>query len=410
MAVTYVAGAVANNGQTVGTNTAAFTVPASAQAGDTAIVSLQQNSGSATFTPPSGWTRLSGPDYTNSNIATVVYAKDLVAGDLGGTASFTSSVSARLPGIMDVFRGTATSLASLTYAQLTAAGTTLTSPTITTTAAGTGIYNIWGPRSGFAAPSPTITVPANHTAVSVSASQFATAPNAGMQGSYLTTPGAAGSYGGQTATSSGSVTANNYTIALPASTVTGTLNTSGSGSAGFTQSAMTVTGASATMSGSNTLGLSGSPTMPGSLGVSGSSSLSLLGSPAMSGAMATSGSATVSFTQPVGGSLALTGAGALSLSGVGQLYIFAGPSIYEYAPFQPFTARWSRLVFEIAYGQTVWRAADGTWHQQYAPTADQLAGALAVYPGGRVYHLTDQQLADLTAGGYGGYITLENMP
>jgi hypothetical protein len=84
-------------------------------------------------------------------------------------------------------------------------------------------------------------------------------------------------------------------------------------------------------------------------------------------------------------------------------YVFTGPVTYEYRPMQLYPP--SRLVSQIPFGHTVWRDTAGTWHDQYAPGLDQLAGATDVYGGGRVYTLTDAQRAALIAGGYGAYIT-----
>lgn len=83
--------------------------------------------------------------------------------------------------------------------------------------------------------------------------------------------------------------------------------------------------------------------------------------------------------------------------------IFTGPVFVETRPFQS-AALWSRLAQQITYGMSVWRDAGGTWHQQYGPSPEQLAGATAVYAGGRRHTLTAQQAADLTAGGFGALI------
>ena len=84
------------------------------------------------------------------------------------------------------------------------------------------------------------------------------------------------------------------------------------------------------------------------------------------------------------------------------MYVFVGPVQYDYLPFQ-YTPP-TRLTYSIPYGQTGWRDAAGVWHQKYAPGLLELDGATAVYGGGRVWPLTDQQAADLTAGGFGAYI------
>jgi hypothetical protein len=84
-------------------------------------------------------------------------------------------------------------------------------------------------------------------------------------------------------------------------------------------------------------------------------------------------------------------------------YVFVGPSFLDWRPFEFFSRL--RLSYATPLGMTVWRDATGTWQQKFAPTLDDLAGATVVYGGGRQWPLNDQQAADLTAGGYGAYIT-----
>lgn len=216
MAVAYRAGAVANDGQTTNVTTVNVTIPASAQVGDVAMFVMAQNTGSAVFTGPAGWTSVSGPDDNNTTLRSQVWAKQLGAGEAGTTAAFTSSASARLPGALSVFSGVDYAALSDAVASLTTAGTTHTSPPVTTSAAGVGIVSFWVLRSAAAAPSPTVTLPGTHTADSLTRTAFTASPNYTIQASHLTTPGAAGNYGGLTATSSLAATSNVYTIALPA--------------------------------------------------------------------------------------------------------------------------------------------------------------------------------------------------
>lgn len=423
MAVSYRAGAVANNGQTSSSANFPFTIPLSAVVGDTMLVILDQNQGSRVYTAPTpasgpAWVELLGPDTNGAtyNMTTAIFVKDVVSGEPGTTVTFTSNGSSRGDGSMGVFTGTSAAQAFATGpAQVTTPGTTLTSPAITTTVANTMVVTLWALKA-ISSVSPTLSTPTGYTAGSgsTSATNYGSSPttsgNYTTEVFYQTTPGAAGSYGGDSSTASAAAVSNVYSVGLPPLSSNGTLALSGSGSMASTPTSMTVA-APQSLSGSGALNLAGSPAMPGSMSLSGSDSgLSLAGSPRITGQLGTSGSTSLGLATPVGGVLSLTGASQLVMSsGTGQLYVFNGPVFYEYAPFQMF-AHWSRLVFEIAYGETVWRDSTGTWHQQYAPTSDQLAGALAVYAGGRRYHLTDQQLADLTAGGYGGYITLENIP
>lgn len=60
-----------------------------------------------------------------------------------------------------------------------------------------------------------------------------------------------------------------------------------------------------------------------------------------------------------------------------------------------------------ALGLSVWRTG-GVWHQGFIPTAEQVAASDRFYGGGRIHELTQAEVDDLTAGGYGAYITEEN--
>lgn len=220
MAVTYRAGATANDGQTSTGSSAAVVIPATAQIGDVALFCMVQNSGSSLFTAPAGWTLKRGPDTINSNLRTAIWVKQLVSGEPGSTVTFTSNVGARLPGAMVVFAGTSAALASaVEISTKTTAGTSVTSPPIATAVDYSGIVGFWVLRDNTASPSATLTVPATHTAGAVSKTAFGSAPNYTVASSYRTTPGVAGTYGTTTGTASESVTAVVYYLALAPSTV-----------------------------------------------------------------------------------------------------------------------------------------------------------------------------------------------
>lgn len=86
-------------------------------------------------------------------------------------------------------------------------------------------------------------------------------------------------------------------------------------------------------------------------------------------------------------------------------WLFQGPVFIDVVPLA-FTLPRSLLNQQLAYGETVWRDAQGAWHQQFAPTFDQLVGADRVYSGGRDYWLTSDQADELQAAGFGDYLTL----
>lgn len=86
-------------------------------------------------------------------------------------------------------------------------------------------------------------------------------------------------------------------------------------------------------------------------------------------------------------------------------WTFEGPVVEE---IRPIVTSWppTRLTVALLYGQTVWRDADGAWHQKFGPSFDELVGATAVYQGGRKYEGLDlEQALDLIEGGFGDYLT-----
>src|SRR3954453_12695071 len=228
----YRTGVAVNDSQTVQTNTATVTIPASAQVGDVALFTMSQNSAAATGTPPTGWTQVIAPVTSSANNQRIwLWKRQLVAGDPGSSVTFTSSVIARFIGILEVWSGVDFANVAATGGQNGATNSTShVSPTITTTVAGTFIANLWGIRSGTATAF-TVTVPAGHTASTLVRTAFSAQPNYTIQSSRLTTPGAAGTYGGGTATPSASASPGRLTTALPPASqaVSGSATLSGSG-------------------------------------------------------------------------------------------------------------------------------------------------------------------------------------
>lgn len=224
--MTYRAGAVANHNQSANTSTASVTIPTSGSGGtvipgDTALFCMVQNSGNAVFTAPAGWAPLftDGPKTINSNLRTQVWVKDLVSGDIGAAAAFTSNVGARLPGVLTIISGTSADEVIAEFNAIPVADSTapylVTSPVINTLADNSDVVGFWVLRDPTGIPAPSLTVPASHTADSVSKTNFASSPNFTVQASHRTTPGAAGPYGGSTAESSEPVTAIVIYLALP---------------------------------------------------------------------------------------------------------------------------------------------------------------------------------------------------
>jgi hypothetical protein len=108
------------------------------------------------------------------------------------------------------------------------------------------------------------------------------------------------------------------------------------------------------------------------------------------------------------GSVALASEGVLEATGVPSLWHFTGPWLLDYRPLE-LLGPGVGLIGWIPYGKTVWRDAAGQWHEKYAPQIADTEGASVVYGGGRTYPLGDQERLDLIAGGYGDYITLQEI-
>lgn len=217
------AAATGNDGGTTNTATCAITVPGTAVAGDVAVAFLEINlAAGATFTPPAsdGWTLRAGPNNTGTNVLTALYTKTLVSGDVGAVKTFTCSAAGRFLGVMEVLSGVAeSSIVIPAFTSDNTAGTTIPMPSVTTTAASSDVLQFLALRNGTNTTASTITTPTGFT-LDGSAATGAVNPSFSAIGLHLTTPGAAGSYGGETVTTAQSVTGSTYTVAFAPPTST----------------------------------------------------------------------------------------------------------------------------------------------------------------------------------------------
>lgn len=217
MAVAFRASALLGDDGAGLTSSISGTLPSSARIGDVALLAVVQATGVNTFTDPSGWTRLTGPDRLNTNISTALWAKKVASGDPGSTVTVNASGGSRFVGVVSVFSGAA-GIGDIVIGepQATAtASTSVVSATVPTTVANTAIVSFWAVRSNTVTP-PSVTVPGSHTADGQSNTANAAAPNFAIRASHRTSLAATpGSYGGATATISQSSTALVYTVALP---------------------------------------------------------------------------------------------------------------------------------------------------------------------------------------------------
>lgn len=302
------------NGSTSNVGTATVTVPASTVVGDVIVVVALVNLGSsASFTPPAsdGWTSQSGPDSIGGNLLSQVWTKTAAAGDIGAVKTFTSSSAGRLQLLCIVDTGLEAGLVLTTGSSATAS-TSVATTAVTSTAANSDVIEVAAMRSGTTS-SPAVTGAPSGFTSDVNTSTGAVSPSFAIASLHLTTPGAAGSYGGSPITVSPSATYTTYTIALaPANVFSGSLNVTGVGSTSFAATTHMQSGAFPG-AGVGTLSLGGKPSTAGALAVTGSGSTSFGGKPGGVATLAVSGA----------GSLALSGApraaGTLSVTGTGTL-------------------------------------------------------------------------------------------
>ena len=200
------------------------TVPAATQAGDVLIIAGQQSSGVNTLSTsgPTTPSLISGPKITNSNNDAWVWGMDCSADDLGATATISSTGAGYFDGLLLVMSGVQTTGLIVTTTSITSATTSLTTPAITTTVANSEVICIYALRAA-SATTPVVTVPGTHTKDGAATTGAAGAsPSFSLTASHRTTPGAAGSYGGASASTNVAVTGTLFSIALQPTAVAGT--------------------------------------------------------------------------------------------------------------------------------------------------------------------------------------------
>lgn len=86
---------------------------------------------------------------------------------------------------------------------------------------------------------------------------------------------------------------------------------------------------------------------------------------------------------------------------------FTPPVEQAYYRMVPFPLS-SHFYASIDLGVAVWRIA-GVWHSGTNPLNSDIEAADRYYPGGYVHELTEAQQTELVAGGFGAYITTEDL-
>lgn len=217
--------ALSNDGATTtNLSTCPVVIPASTQTNDIGLFIMTENLNAPTYTGATGWTSIAGQNVLASNQSTQVWAKVMSSSEAGTTETFSSGTGGRLSGILAIISGADTTLANIVAAYTTAtnvtSGTNITSATVTTTVSGCLIVNLWSVRAGTAT-APNLTIASPQTLDASTQTAVSTSPNFTDSVSHQTTAtGAAGTYGGVTATADETVNAAMYTLAIPANPVT----------------------------------------------------------------------------------------------------------------------------------------------------------------------------------------------
>jgi len=179
-APSFVAATGAHDGLTTNINTFTWTVPATAQAGDVAVVMVGMNASSANpFLTPAGWTAIGTVLNTSANHNTQAFGRVLTSSDPGSTvtATLTSAGAGKIHGGGIIIRGAEGIPSNFTNATDTTTGATVAGPTITTDSADNLIVAVGMLRNTTATTQSTATVSAGWTERTDTGTANAIAPN-----------------------------------------------------------------------------------------------------------------------------------------------------------------------------------------------------------------------------------------
>lgn len=207
--------AAVNDNSTNQPSSQTFTIPATAVVGDLVLFPVGQNSGTAVFSGPPGWTALAPAITTATNMTSQVWGKKLVAGEPGTAVTFTTSVGGRMVADYVVIQDSDL-ISEIVIA--TATGTTanpFTTPPVTTVETDCYIAEVAFARSALAT-QVTLSSPAGTVEDAQCNTNFATSPNFAL-GLYHRSPNAPtpGTYGNVNITANQAITgSHSYTIAV----------------------------------------------------------------------------------------------------------------------------------------------------------------------------------------------------
>lgn len=210
------------NGTTAQRSTLGGAIPG--QVGDKVLICVLQSSGSNTMTIATTGsttpTLLRGPDVVNTNMTAYLWSMTLAAGDIGKTATATATGGGWFVGAIVAMSNAAATAPIVGYNATSGGGTSASSPSVTTTVDNSDIVTFWLVRAALATP-PSVTVPGTQTKAGEAKTADAASPNFALAVGYRTSVGAAGVYGGTTATFNEATTgAIAYTVGITPNAVT----------------------------------------------------------------------------------------------------------------------------------------------------------------------------------------------
>lgn len=210
MAVAFRANALGNSGQSVTNANVPIVIPASAQGGDVAFVSITAATGTGVFnTVPAGWYVVPGTPVLSGTVDEVWSFTHTMTGTVGTTSpeagttvTWIFSVAQKCIANMDVFSGVdpSSTFDAVASASSTTTNTVLTTPTMTPKSANCLIYEVFSGRTA-ATTNASGTLSALLTSAGFVSTNFPALPNLTQQTAYRTTNQTApASTGGDTAT------------------------------------------------------------------------------------------------------------------------------------------------------------------------------------------------------------------
>jgi hypothetical protein len=233
-------GAVANNGQSTDSATAALTIPptagtptdsgvgGTATVGDVAVVLTLRAATGGTVTPPSAdWMRLSGPDLYGTNLQGYLWAKDIGPGDPGSTVVFTAAAS-RFIATLDILRGTTVAALVAAVAGQAGSGTTLPGAAVSVPTAAAAVLSGWAARLNSGTTAPDLTAPAGYTPGAYTRTAYPAAAHYSLLTGSAILYGIPGTYGGDPGAASGSSNSLVYTVGAPITLARGVARSTGS--------------------------------------------------------------------------------------------------------------------------------------------------------------------------------------